>query len=183
MFAIFASLCESATTRRPAMPFTFDHHHLADCGFAGFLPLRSLPRRCHEVPDEPGIYVVTLDQPSPAFLERSAGGPFKRRDPSVATSRLAAKWVADTSTLYVGRASSLRGRLDLLARFGRGEPVAHWGGRYLWQFAALDDLLVCWRLEDEPVRAECQLLDEFQATMGRLPFANLVQGTRRAVAA
>lgn len=39
------------------------------------------------------------------------------------------------------------------------------------------------RLESDPVDAERELLDGFEATMGRLPPANLVRGTRAAVAA
>lgn len=55
--------------------------------------------------------------------------------------------------------------------------------RYLWQISALDDLRVCWRLESDPVNAERELLDSFEAATGALPFANLVRGARSALAA
>jgi hypothetical protein len=161
----------------------FDQQHLTDLGFVGSMPLRALQPKCADVPDRPGIYAVTLQAGTPAFLARSVGGRFKGKDPTVPVGALETKWLDDTETVYIGRASSLRDRLGLLARFGRGDAVGHWGGRYLWQISALDELRVCWRLESDPVDAERELLDGFEATMGRLPFANLVRGTRAAVAA
>ena len=161
----------------------FDQQHLSLLGFVGPIPLRALPPKSADVPNLPGIYAVTLAAPVPAFLARNAGGRFKGKDPTVPVAALAAKWLDDAETLYIGRASSLRDRLGLLARFGRGDAVGHWGGRYLWQIAALDDLRVSWRLESDPVDAECELLDRFEGTMGSLPFANLVRGARPALAA
>jgi hypothetical protein len=161
----------------------FDRQHLTDMGFVGFVPLRALLPRCADVPDLPGVYAVVLDTGPAAFLARSVGGRFKGKDPTVPIHAVEAKWVDDTETVYIGRASRLRERLSLLARFGRGDAVGHWGGRYLWQLAALDDLRVCWRLASDAVKAEHELLDSFEATMGALPFANLVRGTRPPVAA
>jgi len=62
-------------------------------------------------------------------------------------------------------------------RFGKGEPVGHRGGRYIWQLQDNKDLLMCWRpiikgVED-PSAMESELLCEFVGTYGRLPFANL----------
>jgi hypothetical protein len=161
----------------------FDQQDLTTLGFVGFVPLRALTPQRVDVPDLPGIYVVTLASGAVGFAPRSVGGRFKGKDPTVAVDALNAKWIEDTETVYIGRASRLRERLGLLARFGRGDAVGHWGGRYLWQIAALDDLRVSWRLEDDPVEAERELLDAFALTMGALPFANLVRGTRSAVAA
>jgi len=161
----------------------FDQQHLARLGFVGSIPLRALQPKCSDVPDLPGIYAITLQAASPAFLARSAGGRFKGKDPTVPVAALGAKWLDGTETLYIGRASSLRDRLGLLARFGRGDAVGHWGGRYLCQLAALDDFRVCWRLESDPVEAEREMLECFEGTMGALPFANLVRGTRPALAA
>jgi hypothetical protein len=162
---------------------TFDQQHLTDRGFVGFVPLRQLQPKDFRLPDLPGIYAVTLQTCSAAFLARSVGGRFKGKDPTVPIDLLEAKWLDDTETVYIGRASSLRDRLGLLARFGRGDAVAHWGGRYLWQLAALDELHVCWRLASDPIEAERAMLDNFEATMGSLPFANLVRGSRPALAA
>ena len=161
----------------------FDQQHLIDLGFVGFIPLRSLPANCAEVPDLAGIYAVTLEAPAPAFLAQSIGGHFKAKDPTVSLGRLCAKWLDGTETLYIGRATSLRDRLGLLARFGRGNAVGHWGGRYLWQISAYDDLCASWRPESDPVEAERELLDSFAVAMDALPFANLVRGTHRALAA
>ena len=42
---------------------------------------------------------------------------------------------AQTPILYFGKADALRKRIKDLVRFAAGEPVAHWGGRYLWQIS------------------------------------------------
>lgn len=52
-----------------------------------------------------------------------------------------------------------------------------------WQLAALDDLRVCWPLESYPIEAEREMLDRFECTTRALPFADLVRGTRPALAA
>lgn len=124
------------------------------------------------------MYAVTLSSRTHSFLDRSVGGHFKQSDPTVSPAALAAKWAEETATLYIGRASDLRSRVDLLARYGRGQPVAHRGGRYLWQLAEHAQLRVCWRHEPDPVRAEAELLDELESAVGQLPFASLVRGTK-----
>lgn len=161
----------------------FDQQHLVNLGFVGFVPLRSLGAKSVRAPTLPGIYAVTLAQRPVEFLARSAGGRFKGKDPTVTIDRLQANWIDNCETVYIGRASSLRERLGLLARFGRGDAVGHWGGRYLWQLGALEDLKACWYLDEDPVTAERRLLEDFEASFGALPFANLVRGTRLASAA
>ena len=157
----------------------FYKQHLIDLGFVGFQPLHALAAGCPQVPSSSGVYAVVLEPVSgPAFLERSIGGHFKRADPTVPVETLAAKWVDHVPTLYIGRATSLRSRLALLVRYGRGEPVGHRGGRYLWQLARSDELEVAWRPDADPVGAESSLLDAFESAYGRLPFANLVRGSR-----
>ncbi|OAI39327.1 hypothetical protein AYO39_00590 [Actinobacteria bacterium SCGC AG-212-D09] len=130
------------------------------------------------IPRSAGVYAVLLEPPESRFLERSVGGHFKHKDPTVPVAALEAKWMPGTPILYIGRASNLEGRIKLLARYGRGEPVAHQGGRYLWQLEQHDRLVVGWRLEDDPVTAEAALLEDFELTLGALPFANLVRGAR-----
>jgi hypothetical protein len=159
------------------MECSFNQPHLRQLGFVGFRPLRSASTTL-EAPREPGVYAVLLDRPERRFLERSVGGHFKRKDPTVDVEHLSAKWVADTPTLYIGRATDLQTRIKLLARFGRGEPVAHYGGRYLWQLEQNAQLEVAWRVDDDPVSAETELLEGFELTFGSLPFANLVRGAR-----
>lgn len=160
------------------MHSSFDYQDLTGRGFAGFQLLRQLRRRCPQVPIGSGIYVVTLDPPVTGFLVRSVGGHFKGSDPTVPVARLEDKRLDGVPTVYIGRATDLRKRLDLLARYGRGEPVAHQGGRYLWQIAEHDSLRIAWKLDPDPVGAEADLLSEFEATFGQLPFANLVRGSR-----
>jgi Ser/Thr protein kinase RdoA (MazF antagonist) len=80
--------------------------------------------------------------------------------------------------LYAGRSGNLRRRVGELAGYGRGVPIGHRGGRYLWQLAEHHRLLVGWRADDDPARAERELLEEFEERFGQLPFANLVRGAR-----
>jgi hypothetical protein len=80
---------------------------------------------------------------------------------------------SNVPTVYIGKADSLRSRLDLLTGFARGEAIMHWGGRLLWQLASSDELLVAWRLAQDFGDLECDLIDEFRDVYGRLPYANL----------
>jgi len=156
----------------------FNQTHLEELGFAGFVPLLGA-ELAGLVPSQSGLYVVLADTGgSPTFLDVSRGGRFKGRNPTVDRAILASKFVRGSEALYIGRATRLDQRIGLLARFGRGEPVAHWGGRYLWQIDKPESLRVAWRLEVDPVEAEALLLDQFEVEFGRLPFANLVRGNR-----
>jgi len=161
----------------------FDPHDLAARGFVGFQPVQTLTDGCAQIPSVSGFYVVTLEPVVPGFLAHNAGGWFKREDPTVAVEQLEAKWLDGVSCQYIGRASNLRRRIELLARYGRGQPVSHRGGRYLWQLAEHKSLCVAWRRDLDPICAERELLDEFEATYGALPFANLVRGARPLVLA
>lgn len=102
------------------------------------------------------------------FLDKSTGGWFKGRDPSVPIDRLKAKWIDEAHVLCIGKAdpgrTSARGirvRLDEYLRFGQGEPVGHWGGRYMWQLVDADQLLVCWKPCAHPPDEETRLPDLF----------------------
>lgn len=90
--------------------------------------------------------------------------------------------------LYVGKAGvrksdqwGLRKRLDEYRWFGAGEPIGHKGGRYIWQLAGSDRLLVAWREtpDEDPKTAEKDLLAKFVTAYGTRPFANLMGGTTR----
>lgn len=151
-------------------------HELCDNGFSPAVPLC---RASSLVGHTPGVYVVALTSPTPDFVSESVGGWFKGRCPSVSIDALRTKWVPGTEVLYVGRASNLRRRIGQLVRFGHGQAVGHWGGRYLWQLGAHADFVVTWRSDADPVAAETELLAQFEDRFGALPYANLARGTQR----
>ena len=151
----------------------FTSEELAEEGFVGFLPWDDLP--LEEVPDTHGVYVVVNAGPDPPeLLSRSPAGRFKDRDPTVSRVILQAAWVDGCPLLYIGKAARLRARLRQYLDHGRGKPVGHWGGRYIWQLGGSGDLLVAWKVTNETPRLlEQEMLAAFVDRYGQLPFANL----------
>ncbi|WP_127571809.1 hypothetical protein [Georgenia faecalis] len=149
--------------------------------FEGFVTFAELPDS--DVPEAPGVYVVLRERAdAPAFLGASVAGMFKGRTPSVSVERLEGKWVDDVPVLYIGKATQgstsrrgLRKRLNEYRRIGNGEPVGHWGGRFIWQLADHADLTVAWKVVDgeSPTDVEDSLIRDFVSQYGSLPFANL----------
>lgn len=175
------------TGHRPAAsaavrPTPLSRATLTARGFVGFVPFAELPHSA--VPTAEGVYVVLRPAASPpAFLERSPAGGRAGRDPSAPTADLRRAWVPGADIVYIGKAAGRRGlnqRLNAYRRQGEGRNAGHSGGGYIWQLADSGDLLVAWCAGGEPpaARAEAELIAEFTALHGALPFANRKQGSR-----
>lgn len=161
------------------LPAAFARSDLEAVGFEGWRTWEQLGKSgFSEVPEGPAAYVVYRPaNTAPVYLDSNPGGWFKQQDPSVERGVLGLNWVPECQVVYVGKANNARRRLAQYGRFGRGEPVGHWGGRYIWQLADSTDLLVAWHLvtwEETPRDYECRLLGLFASLHGGArPFANL----------
>lgn len=156
------------------MATKFTRPQLTQDGFSGWVNFDQL-RNADPCPDVGGVYVVVRsDNSAPKFLDRSCGGWFKDRDPTVGLDDLKANWVPDAEVIYIGKANNIRRRLREFAKFGAGQKIGHWGGRLIWQLEESARLLVGWKLTPsmDPLLYEAQLLAEFRATYGKPPFAN-----------
>lgn len=145
-------------------------------GFSGFVPVSKLRSTASLLPDSGGVYIVVRDSDnSPEFLATGTGGFFKGKNPNVGQEELESNYVAGSKVVYIGKATSLKKRVGQLLRFGAGSAVGHWGGRYLWQLADSDNLLIAWKTTSttDPRAEEIKMLEEFVSRHGKLPFANL----------
>jgi hypothetical protein len=158
---------------------------LTSRGFTGFDSVAGLREsEARVVPRASGVYAVFRPSvESPQFLERSVGGHFKGKDPSVPREKLTLSWVDESQVVYLGKAGrqdkgpTLRSRIRQYLNFGAGRPVGHWGGRYIWQLIDSLELQFAWQPTPsrEPRSVERDLINEFECETGKLPFANLVR--------
>lgn len=153
-------------------------------GFQGFETIRKLQTAaCASIPNDPGVYLVLrLSNQPPLFLATSTGGHFKKKDPTVPITLLQGAWVAETIVLNIGKAggsdiqATLRSRLSQYMKYGMGKAIGHQGGRYIWQLADAQDLVICWLVTtiSEPRATERELIGLFKEKYGKRPFANLI---------
>lgn len=149
-------------------------------GFVGWKPFVGLARG--DLPAALGVYVVTTPPlQAPEFGQRSVGGSHKGRDLTVDAATLQASWRDGAEILYIGKAGSgsgFRDRLWAYARQGRGHSAGHFGGRYIWQLPAAEQLVVGWRATPgvDPGDVENALLALHIEQFGVRPFANLTGG-------
>lgn len=167
------------TGQQPPLPASFQRPDLEAAGFQGWDTWDSLRRSDFgPVTGGPAAYVVYRQATgSPTFLPSNPGGHFKDKDPTVPVATLATNYVTDAHVVYIGKADVADRRLKQFARFGAGEKIGHWGGRYIWQLEDSANLLVAWHpiSWSEAARAyEKRLLAHFGALHGGVrPFANL----------
>jgi hypothetical protein len=165
--------------RGPSLPTSFSRADLHRAGFVGWQSWDDLRADdLASVPDSRSAYLIyRAAADPPVFLETSPAGRFKGKNPTAPVETLRDHWVTEEHVVYIGKANRTRRRLRQYARFGDGEPVGHWGGRYIWQLADVDTLLVAWHpiTWTEAARDyERRLLAHFGVmTDGRRPFANL----------
>lgn len=151
----------------------FTRPALEAAGFTGWVPFSAI--RTSACPTSGGVYVITYSGGDPArFVERSSGGWFKGKDPTVPPEALVANWVDGAEVVYIGKADQLKRRLKQFADFGVGKPVGHWGGRLIWQLPEIDKLSVAWKETpgQVPVQVEAELISVFRQSYGKAPFAN-----------
>jgi len=160
-------------------PTTWDETGLEAAGFGPAHPIEDLDLA--QVPREPGVYVVLRSRAvaTATFRNPGSAGRFRDREPSVEIDELEAAWVDQADVLYIGKANDLRQRIGLLRRFGKGEPVAHWGGRYLWQLEDAVALRVAWHTteSDRNAAERTALIDAFAHQHDAMPFANRLSPT------
>src|SRR3569833_2544518 len=107
---------------------SFTRQGLDEAGFSKWESIAELST-FDRWPETPGVYLVRYGLIEPSFADRSCGGWFKGRNPTVSQGVLAANWVSGADTIYIGKANLLRRRMRELIRFGEGHAIGHWGGR------------------------------------------------------
>lgn len=156
----------------------FDINELKQNGFKGFIKIKDLD--INTIQKEKGIYVIINKNQNMVFLDKSNGGHFKGKDPTVSMQYLKENWVDNVDVIYIGQAGGNGSNATLLKRikqyiqFGSGKPIGHWGGRLIWQIKDSGELLIAWKSTNtDPYDIETELIYEFKLKYGKRPFANL----------
>jgi hypothetical protein len=102
----------------------FTRRGLEQAGFVGWVSFLAV--RGSACPSSGGVYVITYSGGNPiSFAERSCGGWFKGKDPTVPREALIANWVDGAEVVHIGKADQLKRRLTQFADFGAGKPIGH----------------------------------------------------------
>ena len=146
-------------------------------GFEGFVSVRDLKKNFENggIPKVEGVYqILRLKDAEPQFLTKGTGGYHNDKEPNVSIDELRYNWIDAEPIVYIGKATELFKRIKQYMRFGSGKNVGHYGGRYIWQLADSDDLVVCWKCVEDSRRVEAAMIAEFKKNHnGKRPFANL----------
>lgn len=149
-------------------------------GFVGFKKVSELYDDSSCIPKCAGVYLVIYsDKILPVFIPKGTSGKYKR-ELNLSCEELKNNWVSTSPVLYIGKASltkntSLRKRIRDYVLFGYGKPVAHRGGRFIWQLENSKNLIVCWKevVGDNPRELEKELILNFSNKHTKKPFANM----------
>lgn len=146
-------------------------------GFEGFVSVKDLKEdfKSGGIPKLEGVYhVLRLKDTEPEFLKKGSGGYHKGKEPNVSIDELRQNWIDAEPIVYIGKATELYKRIQQYIKFGSGKDVGHYGGRYIWQLADSDDLIVCWKCVEDSRSVEAAMIAEFKMNHeGKRPFANL----------
>ena len=150
---------------------------LINNGFEGFVSVKDLKENFKSggIPKVEGVYhVLRLKDSEPEFLTKGSGGYHKGKEPNVSIGELRQNWIDAEPIVYIGKATELYKRIQQYIKFGSGKDVGHYGGRYIWQLADSDDLIVCWKCVSDSRSVESAMIADFKNSHnGMRPFANL----------
>jgi hypothetical protein len=113
-----------------------------------------------------GIYVVALVDLTAVVPEKLSQS---ERD----------RWNLGEEIIYIGKAKSLRQRLQQFYRHVHGRRSPHRGGQDLKLLQA--PLQVYWGCAADCAAAEGSMIDIFYSEIGKLPFANKMRGAQRRI--
>lgn len=141
-----------------------------------FATLEELTSNLKMLKNSPAVYGVFYKGEKPKFLEVGTGGHFKGKNPNVSIEELEENWVDGAQEIYIGGTGELRKRLGALIKFGDGQDVGHWGGRYIWQIADQEKFVIAWKYVKKGTHSDVkkELIQEFKQIHGMPPFACVV---------